>query len=71
MISILSSFFIKHEIISRRISIDIKGLGFGLNWVAEIFVNVFVDVFKSVIIWLIEDEVFKVFQQAISTIIFG
>ncbi|XP_059478697.1 uncharacterized protein LOC132198600 [Neocloeon triangulifer] len=54
-----------------KISIDIKGLGFGLNWLAEVFVNLFVDVFKGVIIWLIEDEVFLLLQQAISNIIFG
>jgi hypothetical protein len=56
---------------SSRINIDISGLGFGLNWLAEIFVNLFVDVFKSVIVWLIEDEVFKLLQQAIANIVFG
>ncbi|XP_065334332.1 uncharacterized protein LOC135935720 [Cloeon dipterum] len=54
-----------------NISIDIKGLGWGLNFLAEIFVNLFVDVFKSVIIWLIEDEVFRLLQQAIANIAFG
>jgi len=55
----------------RKIDIDINGLGLGLNWLAEIFVNLFVDVFKGVIIWLIEDEVFKLLQQAVANINFG